>query len=318
MYEPMVSIIIPVFNGSNYLKECIDSALGQTYKNLEVIVVNDGSTDNGKTENVALSYGERVKYYFKDNGGVASALNYGISVMNGEWFSWLSHDDLYLPNKIESQIKRINALNLNKEKTIISCNYGFIDAAGNKVNYLGKSEDGGGRFTGDEMFLRLFMGKPLNGCSLLIPKKALLEVKGFNNRYRFIQDFICWVDLALKNNEFYLYDEELVKSRLHGQQDTIRLSSVFPIEIDEFLDSLVDKLGTDMPNSEKYLKTILLYYCTRTNNIKSGSKIKSVLVKSGSFGVYNRLQYIVLSVKGKFLWSARVMYRKIVNKQFRS
>lgn len=98
-YNPLVSIVIPVYNGANYMREAIDSAINQTYDNIEIIVVNDGSTDNGETERIALSYGDKIKYYKKENGGCASALNYGISKMQGEWFSWLSHDDVYYPEK---------------------------------------------------------------------------------------------------------------------------------------------------------------------------------------------------------------------------
>ena len=93
-YDPKVSIIIPVYNGANYVSEAIDSALAQTYKNIEIIVVNDGSSDDGATEKIAKSYGDRIRYFAKENGGVSSALNFGIRQMTGEWFSWLSHDDL--------------------------------------------------------------------------------------------------------------------------------------------------------------------------------------------------------------------------------
>ena len=106
-YNPLISIIIPVYNGANYMREAIDSAIAQTYKNIEIIVVNDGSTDNGETEKIALSYGDKINYYYKENGGCASALNYGISKMKGEWFSWLSHDDVYFPTKLESQVNEI-------------------------------------------------------------------------------------------------------------------------------------------------------------------------------------------------------------------
>ena len=103
-YEPLVSIIIPAYNASNYLKEAIESALNQTYKNVEIIVVNDGSNDGGQTRAVAEEYKEKIAYYEKENGGSSSALNYGIKKMNGEWFSWLSHDDVYYPDKIQKQI----------------------------------------------------------------------------------------------------------------------------------------------------------------------------------------------------------------------
>lgn len=102
--EPLVSIIIPVYNGARFLGEAIDSALAQTYGNIEIIVVDDGSDDKGATRAVAMGYGTRIRYVQKPNGGVSTALNLGIALMRGSFFSWLSHDDIYLPDRIASQI----------------------------------------------------------------------------------------------------------------------------------------------------------------------------------------------------------------------
>ena len=113
-YQPIVSIVIPAYNASNYLAKAIDSALAQTYPNVEIIVVNDGSKDDGATERIALSYGKKIRYLYKKNGGSSSALNLGIANMTGEWFSWLSHDDLYEPNKLEKQIAYIQKLDINE------------------------------------------------------------------------------------------------------------------------------------------------------------------------------------------------------------
>ena len=103
-FKPKVSIIIPVYNGENFLEQAINSALHQTYDNIEVIVINDGSNDKGKTEAIAKKYNDKIKYFYKENGGVASALNMALEKMSGDYFSWLSHDDLYYDDKIEKQI----------------------------------------------------------------------------------------------------------------------------------------------------------------------------------------------------------------------
>ena len=89
------------------MREAIDSALAQTYPDFEVIVVNDGSDDGGMTERIALSYGTRINYCYKENGGVASALNVGILMMSGDLFSWLSHDDVYYPEKVAVQVAEL-------------------------------------------------------------------------------------------------------------------------------------------------------------------------------------------------------------------
>lgn len=116
-FNPLVSIIIPVYNGANYVAEAIESALNQTYKNIEIIVVNDGSTD--ETEKIVKKYGDKVRYFSKENGGTSTALNVGIKNMKGDYFSWLSHDDMYYPNKIKIQIEELKKLE-NKDTILMT------------------------------------------------------------------------------------------------------------------------------------------------------------------------------------------------------
>ncbi len=103
--NPLVSIIIPVYNLAKYLPKCIDSVLAQTYKNIEIIPVDDGSTDNGAE--VLKEYANsdnRIKPVFKENGGVSSARNCGIGNSNGEYIYFLDGDDWIAPNTIEKLI----------------------------------------------------------------------------------------------------------------------------------------------------------------------------------------------------------------------
>jgi len=223
MYNPLVSIIIPVFNGSNYLAEAIESAISQTYKNIEIIVINDGSNDNGASESIALSYSHKIKYYSKDNGGVSSALNLGIEKMSGEWFSWLSHDDMYVSNKVEIQINKLNEEINNLEdyhKCIIIGNTQFINKDSIKIpryqKKLIKSF-----YSGLEMLLEVFSGYSIGGCTLLINRKIFDLVGNFNTELRYMQDTEMWYRCMLFGCKFFYVKEKIVLSRVHSTQITI-------------------------------------------------------------------------------------------------
>jgi len=208
----MISIIIPVYNGSKYIRESIDSALSQTYSNVEVIVINDGSTDD--TDQICLSYGDKIKYFTQKNGGVSSALNNGIRNMKGEYFSWLSHDDLYLPHKVESQINLIKEM--NGEKIIISSDYVCMNAKGKDYSKPIKTEKD--EFA-DKPEYFLLRGR-INGITLLIPKKAFDDCGFFDENLKCTQDYDMWFRMNNKGYSFIHLDQVLAKSRIHASQST--------------------------------------------------------------------------------------------------
>lgn len=211
-FNPRVSIVIPVYNGSNYLREAIDSALAQKYENIEVIVVNDGSNDRGATDEVARSYGSKIRYLVKENGGVASALNLAIDYMTGDYFSWLSHDDIYDPDKIAKQIAAVGALKGNT--VIVASNVAIIDEKGQKIK-SNKISHRANRSI--RCFLATDTDTGLNGCSLLIPKGLFLKGGAFNPGLKATQDYDLWFRLSYYAR-FQILEEELVKSRVHIQQ----------------------------------------------------------------------------------------------------
>jgi hypothetical protein len=207
--DPKVSIVIPVFNGSDFLREAIESALNQTYRHIEVIVVNDGSTDGGATEDIAKSYGDAIRYFRKDNGGVATALNAGIGAMTGDYFSWLSHDDLYVPHKVERQVSILKRL--GEPKTVLFSDYVNVDAANHELYEVRMDHD----LLSKKPLYAVFKGA-LHGCTLLIPRKALLDVGSFND-LRTTQDYDLWFRL-IRKYRFRHIPEVLVRSRLHPGQ----------------------------------------------------------------------------------------------------
>ncbi|HJD55964.1 MAG TPA: glycosyltransferase [Rickettsia endosymbiont of Pyrocoelia pectoralis] len=221
---PKVSIIIPVYKGSNYMREAIDSALAQTYNNIEVIVINDGSPDNGETERIALSYGNRIRYFSKENGGCASALNVGIQNMQGEYFSWLSHDDVYLPNKVEHQISILSKL--DNKNTILYCGYELINKKSHSL-YFVRPED---RYSKEKLDIPLFplLRGLIHGCALLIPAKYFKEVGLFDETLKHTQDYDLWFKL-FRIAPIHFDSEVLIKSREHPEQST----RVVPNQLEE-------------------------------------------------------------------------------------
>lgn len=182
---PLVSIIIPVYNGSNYLDEAINSALNQTYSNIEILVINDGSNDNGATSFISKKYENKIRYFEKSNGGVSTALNYGIERSEGEWILWLSHDDIFLPNRVFDDI---NFANENPDVKIIYSDFGKINSEGklyekiiNNKSSINSVQD-------------MIMANGLHFCTLSFKKAVLSKCGNFNDKNRTMQD----VEMALK------------------------------------------------------------------------------------------------------------------------
>lgn len=216
-FNPIVSIVIPVYNGEEYLREAIDSVLNQTYRNIEIIIVNDGSID--KSEEIIKSYTDnRIRYFKKENGGVASALNLGIKNMKGEYFSWLSHDDIYYQDKIEKQISALSKLDKDKrDKTILYSNWVLIDKDSKMFDV----------FRIEKRYDKRKLNYPLypivkcivHGCSLLIPKICFYEVGLFNEKEKTTQDYEMWFRMFPKYNILF-QPYFVVKFRNHDKQGT--------------------------------------------------------------------------------------------------
>ena len=234
---PDISIIIPVYNGSDYLSEAIDSALAQTYENVEILVINDGSNDGGKTEHIALSYRDKIRYFSQPNGGVASALNRAVVEMKGQYFSWLSHDDLYCEDKIQ---RAVDALNKEKDRRAIiySDYYIFTNDPAVAIPIQLKG------VPSEHFRYWLTTENVLHGCTLLIPKIAFDECGKFNERLRTTQDYDLWFRMAEKFRFFHI-SRPLVKARNHQAQGSIAMADVALEECNTLLSNFVTNLSVN-------------------------------------------------------------------------
>ena len=240
MLHPKVSIIMPVYNGSNFIEKAINSALCQTYDNIEIIVVNDGSSDGGKTDSIAKKFGSRIIYIDrKENKGIAATLNEGIRNMTGDYFTWLSHDDMYVSTKIEEQVAFLNEIAGSWEGVDITrvCLCGgseTIDVEDRVIRKRKMQKRSTAIRTKKQQILDNLDNYGIGGCTVMIPRGAFEEVGMFDDSWRTVQDANMWYRLILSGYYFCYLNKRLVRSRAHEGETGRRLINVFTREKAEF------------------------------------------------------------------------------------
>ena len=181
---PLISVIVPCYNQAQYLDECLQSVLDQTYTDWECIIVNDGSPDH--TEEIAKKWVEkdaRFKYLFKENGGLSSARNAGIEIAKGEWILPLDADD-----KIGNQYLELAEKEFDKNYTIIYCNAAFFGNENKSWNLPNYSYEK--ILTGNIIF-----------CSAFFRKKDWVTAQGYDvNLKNGREDWDFWLSILQQNS----------------------------------------------------------------------------------------------------------------------
>jgi len=208
--KPTVSVIIPAYNQANFIDKAINSVLKQTYQDFEIIVVDDGCTDD--TEDVIRGFPDkRVKYIkkYKKNKGISVARNIGIKVARGKYIAFLDSDDEFLPERLGKQVQLLQ----NKSSEVgVVCSWSYnIDEKG---NYICKrclpKKDG-------YIYEDLLSTNPISVPTVLIRKECFNRVGLFDDLLNTQQDWDMWIRIA-KYYRFALIKIPLVKYRLHPNQ----------------------------------------------------------------------------------------------------
>lgn len=299
----MVSVIIPVYNCEEHVWRAIDSALSQTYREVEVIVIDDGSTDG--TPGVLSKYGTRIRRIRQENSGVSAARNTGVEVASGEYISFLDSDDLWFEDKLAVQVRLLERY---PDLDAVFSNFQTIDGDGRLLEENGikklysvlrekrlelsavftsrtsagipPSTAGGmnGDFYYGNIFSSLFSGNFINTSSITVRKSAIDRAGRFNAGLRTQEDYDCWLRLCRTNSVGYL-DTPLLQTRKRPGQLTgcVNLEDISKksLEIVEGLAAehghLLDARAVKRRLSQKHGELALIRLCNgKTGEAREG------------------------------------------------
>ena len=280
MQEPLITVGIPSYNHASFLAEALDSVTKQTYSNLEIIIVENSSTDN--TDEVLSHFKDpRISVIKTNNGGsIAMSRNIVLNKSNGDWIAYLDSDDWWTLDKLHKCAKEFQ-----DDVNIIY--HDLIAVNGKKANNQGNNL--GSRRLKKPVFKDLMInGNTIATSSVVVRKSILSEVKGMNESKDLfgIEDFNTWLKISRITDGFKFINQELGFYRVHSSNISNAKKFMPPVEAyKEFLHLLSDKELRAMRHNYSYAFTRLNYINGNYSNIR---KDLMVLIKHGR--VLNRLK----------------------------
>lgn len=247
MDYPLVSVIMPAYNAAKYIDEAVLSVIKQTYTHWELIIIDDGSTD--ETKNIGLNYqlkDNRIKYFYQKNEKQGKARNFGISKSEGDYIAFLDADDIWMKQKLEVQI---NYLRMNPNISLIFSK-GYIKYSDHITNFEIEVRKEWSK--ADIPFMIENNRIPI--LSVVVKRYALLNVGGFSESIHIqnVEDYHLWLKLLSHEYNFMSIKEKLFEYRIHEQQVTQNNTKV-ELSIIEIFRDLKESYW-----SNKYDKDILL------------------------------------------------------------
>jgi len=187
LHHPLVSVVIPAYNAARFIRRAVDSALDQTWQSREIVVVNDGSTDD--TDRVLAEYGDSIRVIHKPNGGLSSARNRGIRESRGDYVAFLDADDYWLPEKLRRQVEALS----NPKIGFCSTRARLEDAAGNE---LGEWKC---PLIEETLLKTLFLQNgsiPGSGSGVMVRRQLFDKIGIFDESLGSLEDIDMWMRLA--------------------------------------------------------------------------------------------------------------------------
>lgn len=219
MNEALVSVVIPAFNSEKYIAECIDSVLLQTYQNFEIIIIDDGSTDN--TVDIVSGYkNDLIKLFHQKNSGSAAARNHGVKQAAGIWIAFIDADDIWLPDKLQKQLEHCSNQDWSHSDLFF---HGDTYPRHTKATKLTSKHSG-------FILKNLLVENSIGTSSVVIKKDVFQKLGGFNTDLRALQDWDLWLRVATKHQICYV-DEPLVYYRIHSSSVSRNVRKTLPYHL---------------------------------------------------------------------------------------
>ena len=213
LHDDLVSVVIPVYNSEKFLDETISSILNQSYDNLEILVIDDGSTDDSLK--ILKKYNDKIKIISQKDQGLAKSLNTALKKISGKWFKWVSPDDVLFPEAIETLVNQTKKLS---ENYIVYSNWELIDENNKKLRSF--EESNYNNLTNFEFNVRLLDGQQINVNTTLIPTSLLKKgctIRDVKDPVAIDYDFFLRAGILFETN-FHLIPKTLLKYRIHQKQ----------------------------------------------------------------------------------------------------
>lgn len=257
-----------------------------------MIAVNDGSTDN--SPDILKKYSDKVKTISKKNGGTASALNLGIKNMNGEWFKWLSADDVLYPNAIKELIDATKLL--SDKKYILYSNYDTIDSNGKIIDKVTEPNYNElDAFSMNVILLDHFVG---NGTTSLIHKSIIDEFGMFNETIGYKEDYELWLRYSILHNcHLHLVPKILAKYRIHQKQLTKENVTISLSQSNVIRKHILNKLAPE--EQKKYEKALNEYQKTKPLVSRGRRVLRDMMLKVLPKSVSETILKSYMSMKEK-------------------
>jgi len=290
--SPKVSVIIPTYNRADLLPRAIDSALNQTYKDFELIIVDDGSTDN--TKKIVEEYqkkDERIKYLWEENSsGPARPYNLALKQCQGEYIAFLDSDDVWLPEKLEKQIAIFEEYDGKINLGLVICEAYVVDANGNEK---GKFNFRYNNLLNPEKYALFFKERDETSLSCVVVKKEIFKNIGyFDENFKLAADIDIYLRI-LKKYYFYFLKEPLVK---YTQSDRSLSNEQFWIkqmpEYKYFLEKYEDDFKKSPEAKSRFLRNIGTFY-TLNNNSRMARKYFKEAIKNNPLSLRLYFQYFL-------------------------